>query len=315
MLGKAVGVVAVLLAGLLAGCTSSHDAPTSTSSTCPAPPSDVVYDAGSGGCGSAGPPSQVNVRGVVVDPSIHPIVNATVTLVDEHVSTKTASNGMFDFGPRAPKIFTLKVTAKGFLGQTLIGDGSTVFKFVLEVDRLQVTPYNTTVTFHGHYDCGIEVLIIPGPCGILFDFAGQPDPLPFTNTTTFYFQTDPTWKTIVMDFAFDHPSPATFDGYHFSLSAPNDANQLGTYQLYGRFSGQESFTARITPGATLPESSNGPLPQNATTFRLEGYPMGYGYHPGGIGVLGVGAGLNMDFQVVVTTFYIQDAPDGFTKLS
>lgn len=132
--------------------------------------------------------------------------------------------------------------------------------------------------------------------------------------------TEPDWKTIVLDFAFERPAPATYDGFHFTLRSPGDSEQLNEYQQYAQFSGQASFTERLTPDTAYDGGTAGPLPGNATLFKLDAYPMGYGYHavcdPTGANgcFLGVGAGANMEFEVIVTVFYVAPAPAGFTRL-
>jgi hypothetical protein len=287
----------VLLASLVAGCASNGDGGSTgvPASLGPASPSA----SGSG-------PETLTIHGVVVDSKIQPVFAANVTLPEEKATVQTDVGGRFSFEARPSKIYTVTATAKGFLASTLVArPGQDELKFTLEADPTVRGAYQVQQHFKGHIDCAQDTLIIPGPCG-------TPVPLPvFTNTSTFGFSIPPAWKTLVLDLSFS--PPPTMPEMRMTVRGPKDADQLGDYQQYGRFSDSKSFTARLEPGGSYPDGA-GPLPP-ITDFKVEVYPQGYLYHaldPVGFPNTGVGVATNIEFELVATAFYGAPAPDGYT---
>ncbi|MEK6984951.1 MAG: carboxypeptidase-like regulatory domain-containing protein [Candidatus Thermoplasmatota archaeon] len=290
-------VAVALVAALLSGCASTG--------------SPASLDA-SASASTASVADTLSIRGVVVDEQIAPISGATLTLLESNVTTQSDAGGTFSFPPQGSKLYTVVAEADGYAGATLIArPGETQLEFVLSIDRAAIGPFNTTVSFNGHFDCAAEYLIIPGDCGIILSEVGQPDPF-FANESTFFLDTEPDWRTIIVDVAFE--GQPTFDGLRVTLRGQSDAASVGTYEQYGRFHGSESYTFRIEPGQSYPDGA-GPMPENATKFKMEVYPQGYGWHALPIPLLGVGAGQNIEFQIIATVFYVESAPADFSRLS
>ncbi len=249
----------------------------------------------------------LTIHGIVVDAGLQPLADANVTLAEDHATLRTGPAGTFSFPARPARIYTLVAEAKGYHAQTLVArPGQEELKFVLEVDRASVAPYNRQLHFRGHADCAFDTLIIPAPCDLGMGV--------LSNTTTFFFTTEPDWRTMVLDMVFDNPAPSTYDGYHLTLRGPKDAESLGTYVQYGIFAGSRSFTQAIEPGKSYSDGKGGPVPGNVTQFELDAYMDGYGYHAtcAVFCTTGVGAGVNLDFEVIVTLFYVAPAPEGYT---
>ncbi|MCA1811587.1 MAG: hypothetical protein LC623_06200, partial [Halobacteriales archaeon] len=137
----------------------------------------------------------------------------------------------------------------------------------------------------------------------------------FNNTSVISVDVQDGWKTIVGDLVFNTTQPL-LDGLRVTVQGSHNQTGLGTYEQYGRFEGQHSFTFRVEPGASYPDGTAGEVPQNTTSFRFNVYPHSHAWHTACIaGVacfLGVGAGLNVEFDLFVTVFYGAPAPEGFT---
>lgn len=306
----ALALAAVTLFALLSGCAATPDASATGSTSGNA--SDPAAPSTSGAAPPATGADTISIRGVVVDEQIAPIAGATLTLEESDVSVTSDAGGSFAFPPQGSKLYTVIATATGYSSQTLIArPGETQLEFVLPIDRTTIAPFNTTVSFNGHFDCAAEYLFISGSCTTYFDFAGLEDPL-FSNSSTFLFTTEPGWRTVVMDLAFE--GQPTFDGIRITFRGKDDSDALGTYGQYGRFHGSTSYTTRVEPEQTYPDGTAGPVPANITTFQADLYPQGFLYHPGGAPVTGFGIGTNIEFQLIVTVFYVAPAPEGFTLL-
>jgi hypothetical protein len=86
---------------------------------------------------------------------------------------------------------------------------------------------------------------------------------------------------------------------------------------YGRWHAPTSFVARLEPGGNYTDGTE-PVPAEATGFQVDIYPHSHGYHPTCIPVfgcpLGVGAAVNVDFDVYATLFYVDPAPADYSFL-
>jgi len=263
-----------------------------------------------------GPSELSEIRGVVVDLALRPIGGATVRLVSEEITTKANDAGLFEFPPMARGVYALQAVASGFAvgNATILPESMRDARITLEPLR-DATGYNTTRVFHGIIECAFEALIISPSCDSIL-VPVPPEDRPFDQNYTFLYGVDLDWKTMVIDVAFDPEANSGLDGLRVSLRGIRDDVDGGNYTQYGRWHDASPFTIRVEPDGEYPDGS-GPLPGNYTGFRLDVYPHGHAYHTvcdpaGGACFLGAGAGLNVEFDLYVTVFYRQGAPEGFS---
>ena len=286
----------LFVAALLSGCAATPGGPSSQDGNGTTPAGAETME----------------IHGIVADLALVPIAGANVTLLEQQVTVVSDASGAFAFPTQSARIHTVRASALGYTNQTLVArPEAETLQFSLVVDRSVIAPYNRSQTFKGHFDCAAEYVFIAGSCSAYFEFLGQEDPV-FSNSSRFFFSTEPDWRTIVMDLSFE--GQPTFDGLRITFRGKDDADALGDYQQYGRFQDSASFTTRISPGESYPDGDAGPVPGNITTFQADIYAQGFLYHPGGVPITGFGAGTNIDFQLIVTVFYVEPAPEGFSFL-
>jgi hypothetical protein len=318
------GLAALALAALLlAGCSTPPAQGTSSSSTShssPAPPAAAhsVPSSASPATASRAPastrPSSLSIHGVVVDEAIHPLA-ANVTLV-ERSETQATAGGAFRFDRLAAGVYTLLVRAHGYEPQNLVVSSESQDEVRVQLAALRGTqPYNVTVHFHGFLECAMEALIITPSCDALLSDPRVGAPPVFRSNYSVLLPVDPYWKTVVADLAFDPGASPLLQGFHVTVRGAHNESSLGTYEQYGRFSGDKPFQVRIEPGQEYPDGTSA-VPQNTTVFKFDAYPQGTAYHtvcvPGtATCFLGVGVGQNVEFDLYMTVFYVAPAPDGF----
>lgn len=291
-------LVAALLAAGLAGCAG------------PA----ATVDAPAGG----GPAVTMSIVGLVQDEALTAVPDATVQVRSFNLTTTTDAAGGFRFDGLAPSAYLVDVAAEGFEGATLTAEptatGNSSLIFVL-VRPASLRPAVEVLRFEGIYQCAFEAVIIPGSCDVLLEETGT-GVSPFSDTSTFQLGLNPNWRSIAIDVDFDLSTNPGLEGLRLVVRGLDDADMLNEYQQYGRFGGAEPFTARLDVGGTYDDGA-GPVPGNLTALELVVYPQGYGWHATCAAecALGVGAGVDVTFDLYVTVFYNQPAPDGYTLLT
>jgi hypothetical protein len=267
--------------------------------------------------------SRMSIRGVVVDPAFHPL-SSTVTILETNTSQATGAGGAFRFDNLRPDVYFLTARSEGFRPRTLSVTPEASKKAV--VFQLEANPsdaaYNETIHFKGTLECALEALILSPSCDTLItDPKGlnRPDLAQFNSTSTVVVDVQDNWKTVVTDVVFDGSTQPLLDGLRVTVQGTHNQSALGTYQQYGRFNGPHPFTFRLEPGASYDEGTGGPVPQNTTAFRFNVYPQSLLWHatpclpvPVPTCFLGVGFGVDVQFDLYITTFYGKPAPDGFT---
>lgn len=267
------------------------------------------------------PAETMTIVGLVQNATFAPVSGAHVAVrMTDHTAT-TDAGGLFSFTGLPLGIYLVDVSADGFANATLSAEPrlNVSLSFVLVAPAAAV-PEPVTTHFTGYFQCAFEALIIPGSCDFFLNGTGQDV---FEDQSTFTTGLGPAWSTAVIDVDFD--GQPGLDGLRVTLRAKNDADQLGTYEEYGKFHGPESFSFRVEPEQVLPEGDR-PIPANMTSLQLDVYPQGHGWHalcsdpvppllPAGSCPLGAGAAQNVQFDLYVTVFFVDPAPDGFTLLS
>lgn len=302
MRGLALLLVATFL---VAGCTGPSDPGPGATATTPA----------SGYPGQPTGGDTFDIVGVVHSEALVAVAGARLTIEGLGLQATTDAQGQFAFPPVQPAIYTVRAAAEGYKAATLTArPAGGALEFIL-ASAGPLKPYNQTLPFHGYLECAAEALILTGPCDLLLQEGGHST---FQNQSAFQFATDPSWRTMVFDVDFDPQQAQALDGLRLTLRGKGDADKLTEYEQYGRFHGSEPFSFRVEPGGNYTDGT-GPVPADSTAFTVDVYPQGKAYHQvcdpsGDTCFLGVGAGTNLRFDVYVTVFYLEPAPEGFTLL-
>lgn len=296
-----------LLVSLLAGCAT------------PAETTDTVTT--SGGPGGGTPVGDMVITGLVESAALVPLAHANVSIEPANLRLRTDANGRFTSPGLASGVYIVSASMPGYLTKTLAArPEATSLQFILP-RAAPTVPYNVTLPpMHGVFECASDQLIGSGPCD-LYPRAGGAEV--FHNESSLLFRTDLAWKTLVLDLVFDPEANPGLEGMRFALRGQNSTAGSGTYEQYGRFTGTQSFTSRVEPGGNYTDGT-GPVPANVTDFQVDVYPLGRAYHdvchpdlpdhPAAC-FTGIGAGVNVRFDLYVTIFYVEPAPEGFTLLS
>ncbi len=200
-------------------------------------------------------------------------------------------------------------------------NGTAIADFLLTAIPGSDAYVSDTVRYDGFLECGFEAVIFSGPCDLFVRIAGQSV---FENQSSFSFPVDDHWATVVLDLYFDPADQPLLEGMRITVRGQGAANELGTYEQYGRFHDAKPFSVHIQPGEQYEDGTAGAVPGNLTAFQVEVYPHANGYHPTCIPAagplpatcpLGVGGGMNIQFQLAVTVFYVDAAAADFTTLN
>lgn len=290
-----------LATALLAGCVD------------PAPPADAA----AAGTGPAA--SSMAIVGLVQDEAFNGVGGAQVSLRLVDRTTVTDAAGGFRFDALPVSAYLVDVNATGFEPATLTAEpqasGNSSLNFVL-LQQTSLRPRVTVEHFRGTYECAFEALIITGSCDVLLEMAGQSA---FEDLSTFQMGLGRQWQSIAIDVDFDLTTNPGLQGLRLVVRGLNDADQLNAYNQYGRFSDARPFTTILDVNGTYPDG-DAPLPGNLTALELVVYPQGHAYHQvceptEQFGCfLGAGVGTDVQFDLYVTVFYNQKAPDGYTLL-
>ena len=262
-------------------------------------------------------PHSMDIVGLVQDEGFVPVAGAHVALRLTNRTATTDASGGFRFDGLAVSAYLVDVNATGFEDQTLTAeprDGNQSVNFVLRKPT-SLRPRTEVTHIRGFLQCASEELIITGSCDAAStSFKG---PGVFNDTSTFDVGLGRRWDSIVVDVDFD--SQPGIDGLRLVVRGINDGDTLGSYQQYGRFHDSTSFTARLDVNGTYPDGAAS-VPGNLTIVRMDVYPQGYGWHDACDPVvthdcfLGAGAAIDVSFDLYVTVFYNQLAPDGYSLL-
>ncbi|HLF16302.1 MAG TPA: carboxypeptidase-like regulatory domain-containing protein [Candidatus Thermoplasmatota archaeon] len=297
---RAARATLALAAALLAGCSGSATDPGSGAATT-----------------TPHHPDSMDIHGLVEDSALRPIAGATLGLLALNITATSDASGAFRFDDVPYGIQLVQATAPGYLPGSARVDPTTANETLLVILEAapDTTPRNVTQQYRGILQCAAELLIVTGSCDAVLTFAGV-DPV-LDQNATWDFEVEANWRTLVLDVVFDPDAQPGLDGLRVVVRALTDSASLGEYGQYGRFNGSSPFTVRLEPGASYPDG-DAPVPENATVFRIDVYPQSHGWHsvcdPSGTYdcFLGAGAGIDVAFDLFVTAFYNEDAPEGWT---
>lgn len=263
-----------------------------------------------------GAPSQtMSIVGLVQDESFAPVAGAQATVRLTNRTAASDAGGLFRFDGLPLGPYVVDVTAPGFRAATLTAEprANASLNFVLEADQ-GTAIVQEVFHFTGILRCALEAAIISPSCDTVVEFAGGPSVS--EDIATFEQGVRPGWNTTVVDVVFDASAHPGLAGLRLTVRGHGDAAQLDAYEQYGRFYAPQSFAARLDPGATY-EDGTAPIPANTTYFGFDVYPHSHGYHAACEPVtnqcpLGVGAGMDVPFDLYVTVFYGAPAPEGYS---
>ena len=260
-------------------------------------------------------PDDMSIVGVVQDESFVPVPGAAVALRLANRTTTTDGQGNFRFDGLPESAYLVDVTASGFEPATLTAEPAMATNaslgFILR-RPLSLRPSVSIEHFRGILQCALEAGIISPSCDSALTVAPGAPHL-FNDTSAFEMGVNPNWGAVAVDVDFDPGANPGLDGLRLVARGLGDGDQLGDYEQFGRFNASSPFTVLLEPGATYADGT-GPLPANTTLFRFEVYPQSYGWHAtcAATCLLGAGAGVNVSFDLYVSVFYNQKAPDGYT---
>ncbi len=238
-------------------------------------------------------------------------------------NTTTDAQGAFRFEDVLPTIHVLNVTHAMGSASLSVDATEPPRPVVVVVTSMTVEPYTTTEQYRGHLQCASEALIISGSCDTLLGFtndqlepsAGRPLPEPLSRNDNFTLVTENGWETLVIDVVWDAAAYPGLDGLRVIVQGPGGRDDLGAYDKYVTAHDADGrMTIRLAPGERY-ESGVIQIPDQGTALDIRVLPHSYGYHeicdPDGQCFLGLGAGTDLEFQVLATTFYHEPAPPGW----
>lgn len=317
----------VVAALLLAGCAQP---PLLDSAPDDAPPTED---------GGSAPTTATRATGAldvyVLDPALHPLAGANVTLTDNR--TRTTDDGglaRFDDVPAGTMGLTARLDGyrPAISSAAIAADERTELQVKLLPSETAAAPvetnetYRQTFHFRGYFECSATYFIITGDCMLLIDTVTEAAGFgtPAGNTTAeeykLDFPLDHGWTSIVGEMHWTANRPASGEQMTFALE-PTEYNATGHAPKYARDEGTSPLRWVVhngEPHPTATASADGDEPEQPNeaggeVVRTRSYVAGQFLHrPAGTNFLGLGAAVNHEFEVVVTVFYGERAPDDFT---
>lgn len=175
--------------------------------------------------------------------------------------------------------------------------------------------------FEGHFDCSATYVIITGDCLVALDVAANATgQRPGDATNERYvidFPLDATWQTLIVEMAWTAKAPTPATGERMTLALePAEAPADGHAAKYARAEGGSPLAVRLENGLrhATATAEDMPDPKGGEVIRARAYVAGLAHDAGGAGYLGVGAAAKHEFRILVSIFYEEPAPEGYTAL-
>lgn len=253
---------------------------------------------------------RMDIIGTVRDADLLPMVG-NVTLEEASLTIQTDARGDFAFEDLPVDFYTVTADAADHLPQTLTVTPGSNETLVFALRQFTQEATHDTVRFEGRMQCAAEYVIIAGACDRVLTEYGV-DPV-VDQASIFDVAVGTNWRTLVVDVVFD--GQPGLDGLRVTVKGTNDSDSLGTYIDHGKFHASESFTFQLEPGGMY-DGGDIPIAENATTVRFDVFGQGHGNgivcDPDDTCFLGAGAGIDVKFELLVTAFFVEPAPAGFT---
>lgn len=277
------------------------------------------------------------IIGTVKDDEARPLEGIVITLVEQSDVRLTDAEGAFAFEDLAAGNYSLVLSAPEYPTEVrsvvvVEGEEQRVDFHITKLPEFQ--PYSVTMPFIGQYDCAGEYFIITGDCGILVEFASctagycTSDPA-FAEKYQFPINVEARWETIIAELTWTAAANNGLDGMRMYIENTNVSAQGGHAKKVARVDGNEQpLTIRLDRGTIRPEADtyNGTtqkafIPDEGGPEQIRVFPKGHAWditrtvcEPTRGCLLGVGAGVSIDFVVYVTIFYNEPAPSEFTAV-
>jgi len=184
--------------------------------------------------------------------------------------------------------------------------------------------HHDTYRFEGHFDCSLTAVVLTGDCLLLVtnatERAGAPDPVSGATRERHVidFPLDLTWSHLIVEMTWraDPSTPATGEGMSLALE-PAEAPTHGYAPKYARAAGGSPLRIDLFPGEAHASATadDKPNPLGGEVIRARAFVLGAGHNAGGQGYLGVSAARDHAFELVVTVFYGERAPEGYSGLA
>lgn len=337
----ALPLLALLVASTLAGCLGDQADPEPAST--PNGLAGIVN--GTDDAPEDGDPATTGtVRIEVVNPSLEPIAGAKVAVAGR--TGLTGDDGFATLDRVRQGTHNLSANKDGYreaIAEVTVipGDTATTRVKLLPEFLAPATPpppenqsYAREYDFAGVFECSLVYLIIPGDCLTIVDYTldqpcQQPD-VPDAACTdvrpgdatdeqnAFDFPLDRGWETVIVEQVWTPIIPGT--KMQVALE-PAEYDEQGHAPKYARVYGENPLYIRLENGVvheTAEASVEGadpgmPNPAGGEVITSRSFIIGEGHNAGGLGFLGVGFAYGQRFDVYVTVFYGEPAPEGFTR--
>lgn len=281
------------------------------------------------------------IEGLITNPAIEPIAEATVTIPSIEASTTTAQDGSYAFSELEPDTYTLEVNASGYKGtretvDVRAGEVSTA-DLVLSEER-SVEGYTQTLELTGFFECGaaagFNLSAAPAPanqssglissptCGTINDVSGNSTNDRFEH----YFSTEANLQTLVAETTWEPSAESLSDqlwvdivpeGFHcgsIQMCEWSLLDHWGENPLHGRVDEarldqvQEHFDQQCAQGED--EWCGYDFDAEGWDLWIRVYPR-WECQPAGPQACVLA---QQEFSHVVTMFYNEPAPEEFTAL-
>ncbi|HVM44712.1 MAG TPA: carboxypeptidase-like regulatory domain-containing protein [Candidatus Thermoplasmatota archaeon] len=259
-----------------------------------------------------------------------PLAGVNVSVGNESRLTDATGTARFDALVVGTHTLVASKTAHRTAQQlvTIHAGGETTAEVVLAAEdggqhahKVGFEAHTDVYAFEGHFDCSATYVIITGDCLIVVENVtrtlGAPDPV--SNATSerniIDFPLDINWSALVVEMAWNDPSPPTSDGMTLALE-PAEAPADGHAAKYARVHGPSPLRIELAPGvkhasATLDDM---PKPEGGEVIRSRAFMRGHAHNPGGTTFLGAGVATEVRFTLYVSVFYGEGAPSGYTAI-
>jgi hypothetical protein len=259
-----------------------------------------------------------------------PLADVNVTVGNRTALSDGNGEARFDGVPAgAYNVTASKAAHRTAIAQASVTPGNaTKIEMLLEADAGSqhshargLFAHRDLYTFAGHFDCSATYVIITGDCEILLqnatEQAGLPPPPNATAARNIIdFPLDATWAELVVEMNWTSPTVALEQGMTLGLE-PAQAPADGHAAKYAQAQGGSPLRIDLKPGVKDPTATaqDMPNPNGGEVIRARAFVEGLAHHPGGTDFLGVGAAQDQEFTLLVSIFYGEPAPSGYTAVA
>lgn len=268
------------------------------------------------------------VHGLVTNDEVMPVAAARVLVVETAQTATTDEAGGFTIRDVPTGSWTIRVEEPRHIAieePFIVADDQDT-RVDLRLPTIPgVSPYRSLLTFRGHYDCAHEVPTWPGDCMLLYQVVTGDDD-PFTaEHFAFRLPIERHWESVVLELDWAASANNQLDGMRLYLENGNGSETDHSY-LVARAEGPGSplrlvlNRGELDPRADVyaGTAQKAFIPDTGELAQVRVFPRGNFYDTtsevcsdSGC-FLGVGIGLDIDFTVYATVFYVDRAPEGFS---